>query len=123
MPNNPVLDRLVVPENQRQLLERAGVVPSFDGDVRRFPRCYAVGRAELRCYQGLPAFSRPQERHAIMMIDLSRGGIGFLHSEQLFPGERAVVALAGGKEVHVEVQWCRRLGEQCYQVGGRFIGN
>jgi hypothetical protein len=118
----PVIARLAVPASQQALLVRAGIVPSITGDTRRFPRRYAVTNAILQYVEGLPALPRPREYHAIIVLDVSRSGLGFLHSEQLFPGELATAALPGGKALNIEIQWCRRLGERCYQFGAKFTG-
>jgi hypothetical protein len=54
------------------------------------------------------------------MMDLSRSGLRFLHGEQLFPLERMRVVLPDGKRRLIEVKWCRRVQDRCYEVGCTF---
>jgi hypothetical protein len=117
-----VIDRLVVPEEYQRLLQREGVLPAFAGDLRRFPRrCMNVDGQ--MCYgSGTLTLPSSGERHCIKIVDLARGGVGFLHSDQIFPGEQVTVIFPNAKSLNVEVRWCRRLSDQCYQVGGRFTG-
>ena len=52
--------------------------------------------------------------------DLSCGGIGIAHSEQLFP-KQIVVLDAVGKLLVGEVRWCRRVDEHFYVAGCRLV--
>ena len=115
-----LIDRLEIPESHAAILLREGFLPPYMGDLRRFPRRCMNVEATLQLGEGLPGFRRTQEHHAVKVIDLSRGGIGFLHSDQLYPGEEVNVVLTNAKTVKVEIRWCRRLGPKCYQLGGRF---
>ncbi len=92
-------------------------------DQRRYPRfaCRGVhGRAALELFQSLPAVPRKQLACRIVTLDLSRGGLRFLHSEPLFAGERMRVTFPNGKRRYLQVKWCRRLGERCFAIGTDF---
>ena len=69
----------------------------MQGDRRRFPRMICRGKHPSGPgVSSSPALPRPQEWHGVYTLDISRGGIGFLHSEPLYPGERMRVVLLGG---------------------------
>jgi hypothetical protein len=115
------IDRLQIPESHRSLLNRVGPTPPHEGDQRRFVRHYAVSKATLECQQSLPALPRKKEKHAVMVLDLSRGGVRLFHSEQLYPGERLFLTLTKEKRMAVEIAWCQKIAPLCYQVGARFL--
>lgn len=61
--------------------------------------------------------------HRIYLQDLSRGGIGFLHFEQLYRGERTQVLFVNGRSMLIEIARCRRIRENCFSVGASFVGD
>ncbi len=104
--------------------DRVEQSPPMQGDRRRFPRMICRGkryRAALEYRQSLSALPRPQEWHGVYTLDISRGGIGFLHSEPLYPGERMRVVLLGGAQHFIAIVRCLRLNELCYSIGARFV--
>jgi hypothetical protein len=56
----------------------------------------------------------------VLTRDLSCGGIGIAHTEQLFP-KQIVVLDAVGKLLVGEVRWCRREDENFYVAGCRLV--
>ena len=64
-------------------------------------------------------FSSIPREHTIAQVmtrDISRSGIAFLHSEQLFPGERVSLWLPIGKRSYV-VERCVELNDHCFEIG------
>jgi hypothetical protein len=53
--------------------------------------------------------------------DVSRQGIGFLSPVQLLPMEHIGLLLANGTEYALEVSRCRRVDQDCFDCGGRFV--
>lgn len=103
--------------------ERTGRVPSLPDDGRQYPRLYWRGKqnsAAIEYKQTLPCVPRQQCWHKVYTLDISRGGVAILHSEQLFPGERMQVLFTSGDRMSVEVKWCRRLAEKCFCIGTQF---
>jgi hypothetical protein len=120
MMSSEIISRLRVPEDvSKGLLERRAAPPQ-ELDTRRFPRRYLVAQAVVEYRDGLPAHPRHPQRHNVVVADLSRGGLRFLHSEQLFPGELAIIQIAAGKQMHIEVARCRKIADCCYEVGAMF---
>lgn len=112
--------RLQIPDSHQHLLAKTGPTPPHAGDGRRFARRYAIAKAVLEYQPSLPALKRENEKHCVLVLDLSRGGLRFFHSEQVFPGERLIVTLTEDKRLPIEIAWCQRVSPQCYQVGARF---
>lgn len=115
-----IIDRLQVAETLWQSLQERKTPPPQQNDNRQFPRRCVLTRAVMEYCGGLPAHPRRPQRHSILLVDLSRRGLRFLHSEQIFPGERAEVHLTDQKQVHVETVRCRKIAESCYEVGVKF---
>jgi hypothetical protein len=102
-------------------LKRQGPLPCTDGDRRRFVRFACGARGILDCEPTLPAISRECRRHLVLVKNISRSGICFLHEEQMLPCERCQLWVEGGFRRFVEVSRCRRLRDGCYEVGARFV--
>ena len=90
-------------------------------DCRRFHRRGFCSIAALEYRQSFPSMRRPSIRHRVYTIDLARGGLSFLHSEQLFPREWAGIILLDGSDHEIEIIHCRRIQDRCFEIGARFI--
>lgn len=110
-----------LPVAWRNFFDESGAMPTCVGDTRRFPRFYARGKGALESRQSLPGKLRPVQWRGIYTKNVSREGLGFLHSEQLFPRERMRVLLADGVPREIEIACCRRIQRRCYEIGARFI--
>jgi hypothetical protein len=100
----------------------AGPLQSADliGDARQFSRSSFRGTASATIYPRHPGSGREPIQCTVLTRDLSCGGIGIAHSEQLFP-EQIIVLDAVGKLLVGEIRWCRRLDEQFYVAGCRLV--
>lgn len=104
-------------------LERYGEhAPPMEHDQRRFPRlaCGSHAKAALEYRATLPSRPRDAISWAVYPVSISRGGLAFLHSEQLFPCEKFQISFADGKNIEIEIARCRRIGPRCFEVGARF---
>ena len=97
----------------------SSVPPPKPVERRRFPRRQLRMRAVMDLQQSLPAIARERAFHCVYLRDISRTGIGFLHADELFPGEECRLLLPQ-KELHVNIVLCRRQGPRCYVIGARF---
>jgi len=114
-----------LPPELEDNFDRTGQVPSLPDDGRQFPRLYLRGKqhcAAIEYKQTLPCVPRRPGWHKVYTVDISKGGIAILHSEQLFPGERMQVLFTTGDRMMIEVKWCRRVAEKCFWAGTRFLG-
>jgi hypothetical protein len=109
----------------RKLLEefeRSRPLPTIEGDRRRFVRYHFRARGILNYRQTLPAIERRQGPQLVLVRNISRSGIGFLHHEQLFPRERFTLWVEGRRRVEIEIARCRRLHAGCFDIGATFCG-
>ena len=98
----------------------SGAFPTRANDRRRFPRFHYRVRAVFQSRQTFPALSCSGELCIVYTTQISRGGMAFMHYEQLFPRQRFFIYFSGGMRKELEVVWCRRCNDKCYEVGARF---
>ena len=101
----------------------ADVAPttSTENDRRRFRRQRVFCAAALQHATTLRALPRAEEWHKIVVRDVGRGGVGFLHSQQLYPLERLRMVFPDLQTHYIEVVRCRKLGDHCFEVGAQFV--
>jgi hypothetical protein len=107
---------VAVPSEWQDRLTRRGVIPSISGDRRKYIRHYFNGRSVLEYDETFSSIPREHTTAQVVTRDLSRNGIGFLHSEQLFPGERVSLWLPIGKRTYV-VARCVEHNDKCFEIG------
>ena len=105
-----------IPSEWGDFFARQGMLPSIEGDRRRFARKHMPGTAVLEITTTIPSIDRQQLVHAVYTRDISRGGVSFLHVAQLYPGEAGRLWLPDRRWLF-EVVRCRRVNSQCYVVG------
>ena len=98
-----------------------GVIPPVPDDQRRFVRSRLRVAAAMQYHRSPPALRRQKVWHKIVVRDISRSGIGFLHSEEVFCTEQLMLVLPDCKPGCIEVTRCRRLAESASKVGAIFI--
>ena len=108
-----------VPDDWTDYYDRTGPLQSIDGDGRRFARMYFRTPVTIRMVDTLPAVTRGREPISAVGKDISRGGISFLSSQQLYPGELGETWPADRWQ-RVEVLRCRKHGPACYEIGAEY---
>ncbi len=98
---------------------RSGILPSMEGDSRRFARKYLRAEAAVRVHNPLPCFPRPESLDRVILLDVSRSGIGFLHYQQLYPGEGVELLTHVGK-LKAVVRRCIKRCKDRYEIGAEF---
>jgi hypothetical protein len=107
-------------ESDREFFALSGPMPTVANEKRRFPRFYFRSCAEALIYP-LRGGDNPQPAHCYLLTrDISRSGIGLVHTQQLFPGQRVDVILNGQSPKQAKVVWCRRFHDNRYVVGCKF---
>ncbi len=111
---------IVVPPDTRK--ENCGSIHlvDLDKDKRRFPRVPCAVDAILKYQDGLPSLRRSREWMRIIVQNVSRCGMGFLHSEEMYPLEQALIVFPRGLQRVFVVKRCRRIGAHCFDIGGEF---
>ena len=107
---------LVIPTRLRESLAKRGPTPPAPNDLRKYVRYHFNGLGILEVSQTFPSIQREHRIARVVTRNVSRGGIAFLHSEQLFPGERATLWLPSGKFGYVVVR-CIAHHPRCYEIG------
>jgi len=116
-------NRVVIPPGWKRDSARRGEMPAaYHNDTRRFVRVPCLASAVLEVESTLPYFPRDPELHSILMKDISRQGVGFLHHQQLFPRERVQLLLPNGKLSYVVCR-CLRHNERCFEIGAELVGD
>lgn len=113
-----------LPAAWRTNFERQGPEAPWPKNDRRFARVHCRSHdnvVALESRQSLPGLPRPALWHAVYLSDFSRGGVGLVHGEQLFPCERMRLALPTGLVQWIEVTRCQRVDERCYVIGATFL--
>jgi hypothetical protein len=103
------------------LRQTRGGGPSWD-DSRRHPRFAAAAEGHLQVTRASDTISEAVPSQTILLRDLSRGGLRFLHGEKLYPGDLGSVQFATGASLPLRVVWCRRLERGVFMSGCRFNG-
>lgn len=112
---------LPLPPLDEELLHRTAGGGAVWGDSRRFPRFAAAAEAQLQEEGTFASAGRAPSSQTVLLRDLSRGGLRFLHGGELFPAERCSIVLPNGSRMRLEVIWCRRMGAGVYMSGCRFF--
>jgi hypothetical protein len=107
---------LAVPSEWEDRLARRGVIDAIQDDRRKHIRHRFTRRAVLEYDQTFSSITRERTLAQIVTSNVSRNGISFLHSEQLFPGERISLWLPIGLRTYV-VQRCVEHSDNCFEVG------
>jgi hypothetical protein len=105
--------RAALTEEVRAEHTRRGLTFTAPGDRRRHPRFYFWRRAIL--------LRAADCTYAAYTLNLSKSGLRVLSPEQLFPCERVQLMLEADKEFMLEIRRCRRLAENCYECGAKFV--
>jgi hypothetical protein len=119
----PLPCEVELPAAWSDFFDHRGPTPTCPRERRRFPRPYLRAMAALRHQRSLPALARSTTWHKVYTKDVSRAGVGFLHSEQLFPMEQMRLVMPDGRCRRIEVVRCRRIQERCFEIGATFISD
>ena len=119
-----------LPESWDDFFEISGLACSSTFDKRRAARWKNRALAGLLYRTTFPVLPRGEGWHPIYIKDLSRSGAAFVHSEQLFPLERMRILVIDDRSSRLlqnhclrtmEIVWCKRVQDKCFEVGSRFI--
>ena len=103
-----------------EFMAKQGLVPAHINDRRHFARMYYRRASRLKFDGNLPAFPRDGQSVKTYSCDISRGGVAFLSDRELYPQENVRLDVEPLGEKKLCVVRCRRLGPQCFEIGGQF---
>ena len=110
-----------LPDSWCDFFSESDVSMSVPDDRRQFPRCCLRTSAAMRHMKNLPNLPRPDHWVKVYAKDVSRAGFSFVHSVQLFPGERLELVVTPSHAYVGEVRRCRKVGPNCYVIGAQFF--
>ena len=119
-----------LPESWSDFFDHSGLIGSIASDRRKFPRWKNRTVAGLLCRETFPVIPRSKQWYPVYLMDMSRNGARFIHSEQLYPLEQMHLLCIDDVSARllqndcfraIEVVRCVRVQAKCYEVGVRFI--
>ena len=108
--------RVRLPASMARFFSETGYMPTAFIEKR------SHARMRVRCESMITSVSAPafvkREFVAtrVLVKDLSRGGVGVLSHQQMWPTETFFIEL-NNRRLRARVVRCRKLGESCYEVG------
>lgn len=105
-----------VPREFAQIFRQVGPLPQRFDDRRRFVRFCRPTKTLLEIKSTIPGIERADGAHAVLLVDVSRSGASFLHSTELYPGEKPALWFPTGK-IPCTVTRCIRHNSSCYEIG------
>lgn len=108
-----------VPRSLQGLLTPDEITASCYADQRQFARFNKLSRGLLKRDEQRPSEEDAPAWHLVLITDISRLGIGLLHSEPLAPGPERNLWISGPENVRFHVVRCTRVNDQCYRIGAR----
>jgi hypothetical protein len=121
MDSNPEEGGLAALACDREFFSKSGPLPMRWSEVRRFPRFYCRSEASARISPPRAITWDETKSLPVITCDVSRGGLGFLCGEQLFPEQRLEITMPDEATFALKVVWCRRLAAARYAVGCVFM--
>jgi len=122
--------KIELPTSWEDFFHQTGPTGSDSEERRQFPRWKNRVLAGLQQRETFPVIARLEQWHSVFLKDISRGGVAFIHSEQLYPLERMRLLLIDELSSRllqkdclrtIEVSWCRRVQMRCFEIGARFV--
>ncbi len=108
-----VFARVCMPTlTEENFFEARGPTEDSSENKRSYGRFFLRSRAILKWNKSVVG---------VYTKDLSRQGIGFLSPVELTLEESIQLQLTNGAEYRMEVTRCRRVGDNCFDCGARFI--
>ncbi len=118
---NVLEDRIVLPLSLQSFFGEPGYCESTFFESRKHSRLRIRCKASMSIEVSLPCIVRT-ERHSLVYVkDISRGGLGIITHEQLFPEEKLLVVFQQ-REVRATVVRCRRIEHLCWECGVLITG-
>ena len=114
------VQRVVVPAHATQYLPNGTVLPSTPDDTRRFVRRASNLQAQLEIVLAWQLPEDAERRFIVPVTNISRAGACFLHHMQLYPDDRIVLDFGSLRRIY-QVARCRRLANECFEIGAQVL--
>lgn len=110
-----------LPEVSDELISSTSGTSVIWNESRRFRRNSCTSLCKLQSEATFAPAGHEPVCQEVLLRDISRGGVRFIHGAQLFPGELCELTLEGGKRLRLEAVWCRRIGDGLFVSGCHFV--
>jgi len=110
---------VTIPRALAQVIGSRGPMQPLLDERRQYVRFSCPAKILLEVGTTIKGIERESQFYAVLLTDLSRKGVEFLHPEQLFPGERPLLWFATGKQT-CRVVRCLQHNKRCFEVGAIF---
>ncbi len=121
MTDLPTQPHTAMPQLSDELIRRTRGTGMIFSDSRRFPRVLTQSECVVYSHGSYAPSGHPPQSQDVLLRDMSRGGMRFLHGSQLFPGEICSIKLPAGQILKIEVVWCRRIAPGTFTAGCSFV--
>jgi len=116
---------VILPEDLKAFFYEMGYLPTTAEESRSNARLRVRSIGDILLQHSPPILrkglvGRAKRSGKVLIKDLSRTGIGVLFHQQVFPEEQFQIRFQGRLINSIAVR-CRRLGNMCYEIGGRIV--
>jgi len=112
---------LAVPSEWEDRLSQRGIIEPIHDDRRSYIRHRFTRPGMLEFDETFSSIPRDHTLAKVVTRDVSRCGIAFLYSEQLYPGEQVSLWLPIGKRTYI-VERCIQHNDNCFEIGATIAG-
>ncbi len=117
-----VSQRVVVPDSAKRDVPNGTILPTNRGDLRRFSRRTSNLQASLEILTAWKLDEGSERLFEVPVSNVSRNGACFLHHAQLYPDDQVILDF-GKLRRQYQVTRCRRLGDDCFEIGVQVASN
>ena len=114
------VQRVVVPAHVNHYLANGTMLPSTPDDTRRFVRRASNLQAHLQIVAAWQLPADAERSFIVPVTNISRSGACFLHHTQFYPDDRVVLDFGSLRRIY-EVARCRRLANECFEIGAQVL--
>ncbi len=117
--------KVILPDHLKSFFGEQGYSPTTAEEQRSRARLRVRCATEIRFIHNPPALDtdgplRSSQVERALVKDLSRGGIGILYHEQIFPNEKFEIDLQGRVITAVAVR-CKKISPSCFETGAKIL--
>ena len=116
---------VVLPEHLKAFFYETGYQPTTADEARGNARLRVRSSGDILMVRTPPMLrcglkDRSKRAGKVLIKDLSRSGLAILYHQQLYPEEQFQIRF-NGRLINAIAVRCRRLGDKCYETGGRIV--
>lgn len=122
-PNVSAIPHIALPELSDELIRSTSGTGVVWNESRRYRRKSCTSHCKLQSEPTFASAGHEPVSQDVLLRDISRGGVRFIHGAQLFPGERCELIIEYGKQLNLEIVWCRCVDVGLFVSGCNFVAS